>query len=107
MKKYLFIALACLALTACQDTRFVLSKQVPAQPSYTRTMHYTFWGRKATIDAVAVCGSAGNIAMVEEKEYNGQSWLRWLTCGIYSPVRVNVYCKQPVRSNYQARQPQK
>lgn len=105
MKKYLFIALACLALTACQDTRFVFSNQVPAQPTYTRTMHYTFWGKKATIDAVAVCGSAENIAMVEEKERTHQSWMRWLTCDIYQPITTSVYCKRPVRSTYQARQP--
>lgn len=105
MKKYLFIALTCLALAACQDTRFVLSKQVPPEPSYTRTMHYTFWGKRATIDPIAVCGSAGNIAMVEEKEKTHQSWLRWLTCDIYQPVTVNVYCKMPVRSTYQASQP--
>ena len=105
MNKYLFIALTCLALTACQDVRFVLSDQVPAQPSYSRIHHFTMWGKKSTIEPVKVCGSINNVAMVEEKEYKGHSWLRFLTCGIYSPVRVNVYCKVPMNSPYRARQP--
>ena len=105
MKKYLAVALFGLALTACQNTRFVLSNTVPAKPSYTATMHYTFWDKVANIDAVAVCGSAENVAMVEEKEQTGQSWVRWLTADIYQPVTVSVYCKRPVRTNYRAQQP--
>ena len=107
MKKLLFLSLICLAVSACQDTRFIFSNNVPAQPSYTRTMHYTFWGKKATVDPIAVCGSSENIAMVEEKEKTHQSWMRWLTCDIYHPITVNVYCKRPVRSGYQAQQPRK
>lgn len=105
MKKYLMLALFSLALTACQNTRFVFSNTAPAQPSYTITMHYTWWDKKATINPVAVCGSAENVAMVEEKEKTGQSWLRWLTADIYHPVTVSVYCKRPVRTNYTAQQP--
>lgn len=105
MKKYLAVALISLALAGCQDTRFVFSNAAPTQPSYTRTMHYTWWGKRATIEPVAVCGSAENVAMVEEKEKTGQSWLRWLTGCIYQPVTVNIYCKRPVRSGYQAQQP--
>lgn len=105
MKKLLLLALACCALTACQDTRFVLSDSVPAQPSYSRTQHYTWWGKKSTIDAIQVCGSASNVAMVEEKENTGQSWLRYLTIGIYSPVTTAVYCKRPTQTTYRAAQP--
>ena len=105
MKKYLTVALFSLVLAACQNTRFVFSNTTPSQPSYTVTMHYTWWGKKATIDPVAVCGYAENVAMVEEKEKTGQSWLRWLTLDIYQPVAVSVYCKRPVRANYKAQQP--
>ncbi len=105
MKKYLTVALISLALAACQNTRFVFSNTAPAQPSYTVTMHYTWWDKKADIDAIAVCGSAENVAMVEEKEKTHQSWLRWLTLDIYQPVTVSVYCKRPVKTNYQAQQP--
>ncbi len=105
MKKILSVILICSALCACQHTQFAFSTHAPAQPSATRTLHYVFWGKKATIDPVRVCGSADNVALVEEKETTGQSWLRWLTACIYQPVTVNVYCKQPVRSSYQIQQP--
>ena len=105
MKKFLFVALVCAALTACHDTRYVFSDTVPAQPSYSRTQHYTWWGKKSTIDTMQICGSASNVAMVEEKENAGQSWLRYLTIGIYTPVTTAVYCKQPRATNYRAAQP--
>ena len=105
MKKLFTISCVCLIVAACQDTRFVFSNQIPAQPSYSRTQHYTWWGKKSTIDPAQVCGYADNVAMVEEKENAGQSWLRALTLGIYSPATVNVYCKRPVRTNYRAQQP--
>ena len=95
----------CSALCACQQTQFAFSNYVPEQPTSSRTLHYTFWGKRAVIDPVRVCGTAENVAMVEEKELTGQSWLRWLTACIYQPVTVNVYCKRPVRSNYQVPQP--
>lgn len=106
MKKFLFIALACMALSACHDTRYVFTNQFPTQPSYSRTQHYIWWGRKSTIEPLQVCGSMSNVAMIEEKENSGQSWLRYLTIGIYSPVTVNVYCKTPMTTSYRARQPQ-
>ena len=105
MKKFLSVALICLALTACQDTRFVFSEPIPAKPSYTVTQHYLFMGRKATIEPVKVCGSMSNVAMVEEVETTSQSWIRGLTGCIYNPVTVNVYCKQPVKNSYKAGQP--
>ena len=106
MKKFLFIVLACAALSACHDTRYVFTNQFPTQPSYSRTQHYIWWGRKSTIEPLQVCGSMNNVAMIEEKENGGQSWLRYLTVGIYSPVTVNVYCKTPMTTSYRARQPQ-
>ena len=105
MKKVLIAALVCCALTACQDTRFVFSNQVPAEPSYSRTQHYTFWGKKSTIEVAKVCGSMDNVAMVEQVENSGQSWLRWLTVGIYTPMTARVYCKRPTKSDYRAQQP--
>ena len=105
MKKLLLVSLCCLALSACQDTRFVFSKTPVSQPSYSQTMHFMFWDKKATIDPVAVCGSAENVAMVEEKETTKQSLIRGFTGCIYNPVTVNVYCKRPIRTKYQAKQP--
>ncbi len=105
MKKILCLAMTLMTLTACQQTRFVYSNQVPTQPTYSQTEHYTFWGKKATIEPLKVCGSAENVAMVEQKEKTGQSWLRFLTAGIYQPVTVQVYCKRPMRSSYSAGQP--
>ena len=105
MKKYLFITLICLALTACHDTRFVFTNQFPTKPSYSRTQHYVWWGKKSTVDPSQVCGSIDNVAMVEVKEDSKQSWLHILSCGIYSPVTVNVYCKTPMNTSYRAHQP--
>lgn len=105
IKKIVAVSLLLGTLTACQSTRFVFSPNVPETPSYYQTMHYTFWGKKAMIDPVKVCGSAENVAMVEEKEKTGQSWLRWLTANIYQPVTVSVYCKRPVNTSYWADQP--
>ena len=105
MKKLFITVTALLALTACQQTRFVYTNSVPRNPTYTQTQHYTWWGKKATIEPLKVCGTAENIAMVEEKEKTHQSWLRFLTLDIYQPVTVSVYCKRPVKSSYSANQP--
>ncbi|MBR6412553.1 MAG: hypothetical protein IKS41_05280 [Alphaproteobacteria bacterium] len=105
MKKLLLVSLCCLAISACQDTRFVFGNAPVSKPSYSATMHYVFWGKKTTINPVAVCGSAENVAMIEEKEKTEQSWLRWLTGCIYQPVTVSVYCKRPVKTEYKAPQP--
>lgn len=105
MKKLLFTVTTMLALTACQQTRFVYSNSAQQEPAYSQTMHYTWWGKRATIEPLRVCGSAENVAMVEEKEKTGQSWLRYLTIGIYQPVTVSVYCKRPGKSKYWANQP--
>lgn len=92
-------------LSACQSTHFSFTDNVPANPSYTRTMHYTWWGKEAKIEPAKVCGSAENVAMVSEREKTGQSWLRWLTLDIYQPVTIDVYCKRPVKTTYIAPQP--
>ena len=106
MKKLLSVAIICLALTACQDTRFVFSSRVPSQPTYSGTQHFTFWDKKTTIEPAKVCGSMENVAAVETMENTGQSWLRWLTACIYNPTTVKVYCKQPVKAtNYKPEQP--
>ena len=105
MKKLLSVAIICLALTACQDTRFVFSNRVPSEPTYSGTEHFVFWDKKATIAPVKVCGSMENVAAVELMENTKQSLIRGVTGSIYSPVTVKVYCKQPVRTNYIPEQP--
>ena len=105
MKKILSMACICLALSACQNTRFVFSDNVPSQPSYTGVLHYIFWGKKGTVNAAKICGSSDNVVMVEETETTSQSFLRGITAGVYSPITVKVYCKRPVKSSYHMPQP--
>ena len=105
MKKILSVILICSALCACQNTRFVFSNSTPSQPSFTAVLHYLFWDKKGTVNAVQICGSADNVLMVEETETTSQSFLRGISAGIYSPITVKVYCKRPVKTSYHVQQP--
>ncbi len=105
MKKLLFCAIICLALAACQDTRFVFSQNVPSEPSFSGTEHFLFWDKKVTIEPVKVCGSAENVAAVELLETKKQSLIRGFSGSIYCPTTVNVYCKRKVNTDYKPDQP--
>lgn len=107
MKKTLFALATALVLSGCMTSQFPMAPayQIPAQPNYSRTQHFVWANKVSKVDPIKVCGSASNVAMVEDVVLTHQAWLKILTALIYQPTTTRVYCKTPVKTSYMAPQP--
>ena len=100
MKNLTLLTLAALTVAGCTIQRFPMTNApVRSQPAYEKTQHSAGAHDTQTVDPVAICGSADNIAQVEMEVLTHQVWMRILTCNIYRPYTVRVYCKNsPITS---------
>tara|TARA_Y100001960_G_scaffold226116_1_gene236814 strand:- start:1780 stop:2097 length:318 start_codon:yes stop_codon:yes gene_type:complete len=105
MKKVL-IALSLLALTACSKQSYIMSsKKGELTHEYNNSFFLGGIGQTEDNDAVKMCAGQQNITMVETQRTFGNGLVSVVTLGIYTPMKVRVYCKKdrfrtPVRGAY-------
>ncbi len=95
MKRYLFVFLSLLSLTACSHQRFNFSDKQPVTYPYETKSNFFVAGIGQTdnINVKEICGSVADVETIETSYSFTDGILSLFTYGIWSPKTYKVWCK--------------
>jgi hypothetical protein len=83
-----------ITLSSCATKQFKMNEKITLKPSAEGKRHYVFWalGQDTAISGEGICKQLENVVAIDSYSSISDSFLTYLSGGIYSPKSYAIYC---------------